>query len=79
MSDGKSIISGWTDGKIRSFLPQSGKLLFIINDAHPGKEITSLACSVDCTKIVSGDHEGEVRLWHIGKQTHKLLMNQKLH
>ena len=79
MSDGKSIISGWTDGKIRSFLPQSGKLLFIINDAHPGKEITSLACSVDCTKIVSGDHEGEVRLWHIGKQTHKLLMNKKLH
>jgi WD40 repeat protein len=32
--DGKSIISGWSDGKIRAFLPQSGKLLFVINDAH---------------------------------------------
>ena len=21
MSDGKSVVSGWTDGKIRSFLP----------------------------------------------------------
>jgi len=37
MSDGKSIVSGWTDGKIRAFLPQSGKLLWIINDGHkPG-------------------------------------------
>merc|ERR1712127_181916 len=33
-SDGKSILSGWNDGKIRSFLPQSGKLLFAVNDAH---------------------------------------------
>lgn len=32
--DGKSIISGWSDGKIRAFLPQSGKLLYVINDAH---------------------------------------------
>ena len=34
MPDGKSIVSGWTDGKIRAFLPQSGKLYWIINDAH---------------------------------------------
>lgn len=34
MPDGKSIISGWTDGKIRSFLPQSGKMYWIIHDAH---------------------------------------------
>jgi WD40 repeat protein len=34
MSDGKSILSGWSDGKIRAFLPQSGKLLYAINDAH---------------------------------------------
>ena len=32
--DGASIISGWSDGKIRSFLPESGKLKFVITDAH---------------------------------------------
>ena len=34
MRDGKSIYSGWHDGKIRSFLPQSGKLIYCINEAH---------------------------------------------
>lgn len=34
MSDGKSLISGWSDGKIRAFLPQSGKLFYCINEAH---------------------------------------------
>jgi len=34
MRDGRSIISGWSDGKIRSFFPQSGKLNYVINDAH---------------------------------------------
>lgn len=35
MPDGKSLISGWSDGKIRAFGPQSGKLLYTIHDAHP--------------------------------------------
>lgn len=30
MADGKSIVSGWTDGKVRAFLPQSGRLLYVI-------------------------------------------------
>jgi hypothetical protein len=34
MYDGKSIVSGWTDGKIRAFLPQSGRLAYVINAAH---------------------------------------------
>lgn len=34
MPDGKSIVTGWTDGKVRSFTPQSGKLIYIIKDAH---------------------------------------------
>ena len=25
MRDGKSVVSGWSDGKIRAFYPQSGK------------------------------------------------------
>lgn len=46
MPDGKSIISGWTDGKIRCFLPQSGKLLWILNKAHAtgSKESGGVLC-----------------------------------
>ena len=77
MSDGKSIVSGWTDGKIRAFLPQSGKLLWIINEAHkPGDKtfggVTCLCSTTDCSNIISGGSDGEVRLWNIGKQTKKL-------
>ena len=34
MPDGKSIITGWTDGKIRAFTPQTGRLLYLIRDGH---------------------------------------------
>lgn len=34
MPDGKSIITGWSDGKVRAFTPQKGKLIYIIKDAH---------------------------------------------
>lgn len=47
MSDGKSILSGWNDGKIRAFLPQSGKLFYAINDAH-NHGVTSLMPTHDC-------------------------------
>lgn len=68
MSDGKSIVSGWNDGKIRAFLPQSGKLFYAINDAH-NHGVTALAPTNDCNYIVSGGMEGEVRIWRIGRQT----------
>jgi WD40 repeat protein len=67
MSDGKSLVSGWSDGKIRAFLPQSGKLLYVINDAHKSAKVTSLTTSTDCSKIISGGSDGEVRFWHVGK------------
>lgn len=37
MPDGRSILTGWTDGKVRSFTPQSGKLLFIMKDVHSAR------------------------------------------
>jgi WD40 repeat protein len=58
MQDGKSILSGWSDGRIRAFGPQSGKLLFTINDAHH-KAVTALAVTSDSQRIVSGGEEGE--------------------
>ncbi len=34
MPDGKVIVTGWDDNKIRAFLPQTGKLKYEINNAH---------------------------------------------
>lgn len=68
--NGKVILSGWDDGKIRAFYPQSGKLMFVINDAHI-HGVTALCSTSDCKTIVSGGMEGEVRVWnyHVNYQT----------
>jgi len=60
--DGRSIISGWSDGKIRAFLPESGRLMYTINDAHQGG-VTALVSTNDCSKLVSGGADGRVRVW----------------
>jgi WD40 repeat protein len=78
MQDGRSIVSGWSDGKIRAFLPQSGKLLYVINDAHKNG-VTALAVSRDNGRIVSGGMEGEVRVWKIGKQSQTMDASLKEH
>lgn len=78
MANGKSILSGWNDGKIRAFLPQSGKLFYAINDAH-NHGVTALAPTNDCTRIVSGGQEGEVRIWRIGAQTQIMEASLKEH
>ena len=78
MKDGKSIISGWSDGKIRSFLPQSGKPLFVINDAH-NHGCTSINATDDGQRIISGGAEGDVRVWKITKQTQSMEASLKEH
>ncbi|MCP3662469.1 MAG: hypothetical protein GY696_08250 [Gammaproteobacteria bacterium] len=78
VQDGKSIISGWNDGKIRAFLPQSGKLFYAINDGH-NHGVTALAATYNCERIVSGGMEGEVRIWRIGRQTQVMEASLKEH
>lgn len=78
MPDGKSIVSGWSDGKIRAFGPQSGKLLYTINDAHH-KAVTAIAATTDSGRIVSGGQEGMVRIWRIGKQSQTMEASMKDH
>ena len=81
MKDGKSIISGWSDGKIRAFTPQSGKLIYAINDAHKDG-VTAITAYSDCSRIVSGGFHGEVRVWKIAKsfqQMEKSLKEHKSH
>lgn len=77
-ADGKSILSGWNDGKLRAFLPQSGKLMYVINDSHR-HGVTSLISTIDSSRIISGGMEGEVRVWKIGKQTQTMEASMKEH
>lgn len=76
--DGRSIISGWNDGKIRAFLPQSGNLMYVINDAH-NHGVTALTATSDGTRLISGGMEGDVRVWRIGRQTQTLEKSMKEH
>ena len=59
------LFSGWSDGKIRAFMPESGKEMFTQEEAH-AKGVTALASYSDCRHIVSGGGEGSVRVWQIG-------------
>lgn len=76
-SDGGSIISGWSDGKIRAFAPQSGRLLYTINDAHSA--VTAIIGTNDCSRIISGGKEGNVRVWRIGPQAQTMVASMKEH
>ena len=58
-------IAAWNDGKIRAYTPESGKLKYVIHDAH-NKGVTAVKTTSDCTRIVSGGGEGQVRVWSIG-------------
>ncbi|KAL0481478.1 flagella-associated protein 52 [Acrasis kona] len=86
---GKAIVSGWSDGKIRAFGPQTGKLLYVINDAHKiigdkkisGKlvGVTALAMTNDGSFIISGGSDGQARVWSITKDNQKLAASMKEH
>jgi len=76
--DGRAIISGWSDGKIRAFGPQSGKLLYVINDAHVGG-VTAIACANDGEKLISGGFDGSVRVWRITAESRVMLGSMKEH
>ncbi|KAM4663854.1 cilia- and flagella-associated protein 52 [Discoglossus pictus] len=78
MRDGKSIISAWNDGKIRAFTPESGRLMYVIENAH-SMGVTAMAITSDCKRIISGGGEGQVRVWEIGKESQRLLESMKEH
>jgi hypothetical protein len=42
--------------------------MYVINDAH-NHGVTAMASTTDCTKLVTGGMEGEIRVWKIGRQT----------
>ncbi|KFO77447.1 WD repeat-containing protein 16, partial [Cuculus canorus] len=70
LSDGNSIISAWDDG-IRSFTARSGRLMYMINDAHR-LGVTAIAATSDGKRIISGGGEGQVKVWDIHEKSQKL-------
>ena len=84
---GQSIVSGWSDGKIRSFFPESGRLQFVIPDAHE-EAVRSLAVvkGGDCDReedrpwqILSGGGDGRVRVWRICEKHQVMIHSMKEH
>ncbi|KAG7242356.1 hypothetical protein INR49_023485 [Caranx melampygus] len=78
MADGHSIISAWDDGKIRVFAPESGQLMLVIHHAH-SKGVTAIAGTRNCKRIISGGGEGQVRVWELLPNGHRLLETMKEH
>ncbi|XP_062387120.1 cilia- and flagella-associated protein 52-like [Sardina pilchardus] len=76
--DGKSIMSAWSDGKIRGFTPETGQLKLTVENAHR-IGVTAIAITRDNSRIVSGGGEGQVRVWEILADSHSLLETMKEH
>jgi WD40 repeat protein len=75
---GTLIVSGWDDGKIRAFRPESGKLEWMISDAHSGG-VSALTLTNDARKCISGGADGRVRVWDLSSRSHTMLMSFKEH
>uniref|UniRef100_A0A3B4AX48 Cilia- and flagella-associated protein 52 n=1 Tax=Periophthalmus magnuspinnatus TaxID=409849 RepID=A0A3B4AX48_9GOBI len=78
MKDGHSIISAWNDGKIRVFAPSSGRLRTTLHNAHK-LGVTAIAGAGDCRRIVSGGGGGQVRVWELQPNSHRLVASMKEH
>lgn len=76
--DGTCLYSGWDDGKIRAFTPESGNLLYVIHDAHRDG-VTALCCTSDNQKIISGGEAGRVRVWEVSKIRQTMVADMKEH
>lgn len=69
-ADGSVIVSGWDDGKVRAFYPESGKLKFVIQDAH-NESVTAIAVCAPAYssskewRLITGGKDGRVRVWRI--------------
>jgi len=80
---GNTIVSGWSDGKVRAFFPESGRLKFVITDAH-AESVTSLAvCNEDEDRppwrLLTGGDDGRVRIWNVSSSHQTLKQSMKEH
>ncbi len=79
---GSTLVSGWDDGKIRAFYPESGRMKFVIPDAHSDK-VTAIAIADNDARapwrIISGGAEGRLRIWNVTSSHQALIASLKEH
>jgi WD40 repeat protein len=79
---GSTLLSGWSDGKVRAFYPESGKMKFVIPDAHSENVLALAVIDNDASspwRIVSGGSDGRVRIWKISSSHQALVTSMKEH
>ena len=51
--DGMSIVTAWNDGKLRAYLPESGRLIYDVPHAHH-LDATAVVIT-DCNRLVRAE------------------------
>jgi len=62
--NGSLVLSGWNDGAVRCFLPETGKCKFELFDAA-GKGVTALIAAHDGRRFLTGAQDSQIRIWRI--------------
>lgn len=75
-ADGKIIITGWADGRIRGYSPQSGKEVWVIAGAHLNG-VTAVAARGKL--VVTGGATGDLSIWDLGAKSMRLVRTLKEH
>ena len=55
---------GWSDCRIRSYYPESGRLQYIVNKAY-GSKVTAVTAYHNCQRFISGSDLGHVIVWEV--------------
>lgn len=80
---GSSLVSGWDDGKVRAFYPESGRMKFIISNAHAEKVSAMAVADDDMSggpyRLITGGSEGCIRVWKITPSHQAMIVSLKEH
>ena len=70
-----ALVTGWSDGFIRSHHSETGELLWEIENAHVGG-VTALKLSHNLRFILSGGEDGGLRLWELRNRELVVILKQ---
>jgi cilia- and flagella-associated protein 52 len=79
---GSTIVSGWNDGKVRAFYPETGRLKFVIPDAHTDNVTAIAVVDNDARspwRLITGGAEGRVRVWNVTSSHRAMVASTKEH